>query len=120
MNKKEQIDTSEVIELLKSYRQYKNVIKSLEMTKCYYSSDHEDFKGLMEQYQSCIKLIEDLIESFAPSNIFIILNLYYLNGVPLDKCSECMGTSRATTYRLFRVAKIAAHNRYQRMKKGFN
>lgn len=110
------IDTSEAIEFLSSYKEYQSVVQSLKIAKKYYVVDEEPFEELIAEYEKQMKLIEDFVKSFAPSKIFIILDLHYLQGIPLDKVFECMGMSRSSFYRYLHRARIALDNRYKRMK----
>lgn len=106
---------SEIITMLKTYRQYKTVVNSLVYARKYYSQDFEDYTELIRNYQTKINFIKEFVDSFAPSNIFIILNLHYMNGVPYDKCFECMGISKSTGYRLLKTVEIAVISRYNRI-----
>lgn len=108
--------TSEVVELLKSYAVYEQYLFSEKYAKTFFDP-YGKFKAMNKE--ECLKkmdFIERLIEGLAPSNIATILNLHYINKLPIEKCAECMVISRTSAYRVLKRAHIAVNNRYQRMK----
>ena len=110
-------DTTEVVELLKSYAVYKNQIDAHKYARTYFSPYDESFEELNEEdCRNKMNFIKDLITSFAPSNMSTLLNLHYINGLSVEQCAECMAISRSSAFRLLRRAYIAVNNRYQRMK----
>lgn len=108
-------DTSEVVELLNSYDVYKKQFFAEKYAKTFFDTDNT-FKALGEDTQKKMEQIENLIRSFAPSNMATLLNLHYINGIPIEKCAECMLMSRSSVFRLLKKAHVAVNNRYQRMK----
>ena len=106
---------SETLELLSSYRFYRNVVESMNTARKYYIYDWETFNELITDYQKKIEFIERLVVSFAPSRIFILIDLHYLKGIPLDKCFECMNISRSTGYRYLKTAIKAVTIKYERI-----
>lgn len=111
-------NTSEVIELLKSYKIYEEQVFSEKYAKTFFDP-YEKFQELDSvECQKKMNLIKSLIAGLAPSRFATILNLHYVNTLPVEKCAECMVLSKRTAYRLLNRAHIAASNRYQRMKGG--
>lgn len=108
-------DVSQAVELLNSYEVYKKQFFAEQYAKTFFNPN-DSFKALSEEPQKKMEEIENLIKSFAPSNMATLLNLHYINGIPIDKCAECMVMSRASTFRLLKRAHVAVNNRYQRMK----
>lgn len=109
-------NTSEAEKLLRNYSVYKKQFFAETYAKTFFDPDGT-FKVLgAEDPREKMELIERLVESFAPSNMATLLNLHYINGIPIEKCAECMVMSRASTFRLLKRAHIAVNNRYQRMK----
>ncbi len=109
-------DVTEVVKLLSSYEVYKKQFFAEKYAKTFFDPD-DKFKALeAEDPREIMELIESLIKSFAPSNMATLLNLHYINGIPIEKCAECMVMSRSSAFRLLKRAHVAVNNRYQRMK----
>ncbi len=111
-------DTKEVIELLKSYKVYEQQFFAEKYAKTFFDPNNTFQELNNEECQKKMDFIKSLIVSFAPSSIATLLNLHYINKIPIDKCAECMLISRSTAFRLLDRAHIAVNNRYQRMKGG--
>lgn len=114
-----EIDTTEVVELLKSYAVYENMLEANRYA-AYTFDCHEETTGYSdEECQEKMDFIKNLIKSLAPSNAATILSMHYVNRLSVGKCAECMAISRSTAFRLLRMAHISINNKYQRMKGEF-
>lgn len=112
-------DTSEVVELLKSYRVYEQQFFAEKYARTFFFDPYATFHELNgEECQEKMDYIKNLIAGLPVSNARTLLNLHYINGLPIEKCAECMMMARASTFRLLRRALVAVNNRYQRMKGG--
>lgn len=109
-------DTAEVIELLKSYVVYDNMISSNNYAISFFDADRGITGYSNEECQEKMDYIKGLIDGLAPSNIATLLNMHYINRLSVAKCAECMAISRRTAFRLLKRAHLAINNRYQRMK----
>lgn len=108
--------TTEAEKLLRSYAVYKTQFFAETYAKSFFAPGGT-FKALgAEDTREKMELIERLVASFAPSNMATLLNLHYINGIPIEKCAECMVMSRSSTFRLLKRAHVAVNNKYQRMK----
>ena len=47
-----------------------------------------------------MNIIKSLIDILPPSNEHTLLHLHYIDGIPVEKCGECMGVSTRTAYRI--------------------
>lgn len=113
---KDKADTSEVVELLKSFAVYQQQFFAKKYAKTFYDP-YDKFQGLDNgECEKKLDFIKSLVVGLAPSRFATLLNLHYINELPLDVCAECMLMSRSSVYRLLDRAHIAVNNRYQRMK----
>ena len=112
-------DLSEVKELLSSYVVCKQQKSSEEYAKKYFVERYKPFCGLNDE-EICEKmeLVENLIFTMPFSRASILLNLHYINGLPVEKCAESMEISRTTAFRILKRAIIAINKKYQRIKGG--
>lgn len=109
-------NTTEAEKLLRNYAVYKKQFFAEKYAKTFFHTN-DTFQVLGAEYpREKMELIERLVESLAPSDMATLLNLHYINGIPIEKCAECMVMSRASAFRLLKRAHVAVNNRYQRMK----
>lgn len=109
-------DSTEVIELLKSYAVYENMLTAYKYGARFFDR-HGEITGFSnEECQERMDFIKNLIAGLAPSNIATLLNMHYVNRLSIEKCAECMAISRSSAFRLLKKAHVAVNNRYQRIK----
>lgn len=113
---KPKTDTTEAEKLLRNYTAYKKQFFAETYAKTFFDA-YNTFQVLgAEEPKEKMEFVERLVARFAPSDIATLLNLHYINGIPIEKCAECMVMSRASAFRLLNRAHVAVNNRYQRMK----
>lgn len=113
-------DTVEVVELLRSYKTYRRMLRAKRYSKQCFSHYCDTSEWSEGKCEKRLKLIKRLILSLAPSDYTTLLLLYYVDGLPMEKCAECMGMSRASGFRLLKRAHVAIDKKYQRMKDEYN
>lgn len=96
-----EVDT---VELLKSYSVCKKFVQAQEYAKTYFDPTGTQKIAKKEQYETRMHVIESLIQLLEPSDEYTLLHLHYINGVPIDKCAECMFISRSTAFRMLSKA----------------
>lgn len=112
----EQTDTSEVIELLKSYRVCATQINAQKHARTFFDPYDRFQEWGIEECTEKMNFIKDLISKISPSDEATILGLHYMNGLSVDVCAECMFVSRMTAFRLFRKAIDSINKVYQDQK----
>lgn len=95
---------SDTIDLLKSYAVCKKYIQSQEYAKEYFDTTGTQEIAKKEPYEARMHVIESLIQLLEPSDEYTLLHLHYINGVPIEKCAECMFVSRSTAFRMLHRA----------------
>ena len=109
-------DTTEVVELLKSYAVYESQLNAQKYAQTYFDPYEKFQEWGVEECRQKMNFIKKLIAEIAPSNEATLLNLHYINGISIEKCGECMFMSRSTAFRLLRKALISVNKRYQELK----
>lgn len=94
----------DIVDLLKSYRVCKKFLQSQEYAKEYFDSDNTQILVKKDQYETRMNVVESLIQTLEPSDEYTLLRLHHIEGVPIEKCAECMGVSRRTAFRILKKA----------------
>lgn len=109
-------DTTEVVELLKSYKVYEHQLFAEKYARTFFFDPYATFHELSgEEYQMKMDYIKNLIAGLPVSNMRTLLNLHYINGLSVEKCAECLLISRSSVFRLLKRAHTAINIRYKRM-----
>lgn len=95
---------TEVIELLKQYSVFKKFLDAQAFAKEYFNLDDTQDIDKKEIYEAKIHAIESLLQLLEPSDEYTLLYLHYINGIPVEKCAECMYMSRRTAFRMLKKA----------------